>query len=374
MIRAIRRRGAAMTHALPLPLPLPAVRAVLASAIVALGLPAGASAAGAASAYRYLPLTWPGAQPAFTSMNASGAMAGTTGSVDAQGGRASGLVARADGRTTLFRAPGAMQTQANAINVHGDVAGQWGAAGAGLARGFVRRASDGRLLDLFPDVPGGSTDATGIERHGEVVGFQQATDSAPTQAFAWQSGVTTWLPDLGGSLTQAWAVNDGGTIVGDATDAAGLRHAVRWVGGALQLLPALPGVSSPSDAAVAINTSGLSVGNCTGLDGQAEACGWDADGNVIDYGRPAGSFSSYADAVDDQGHVVGLLLDGVFEHHAVMFVGGGAVVDLQTRVDPPTTDVLVQAIAIDHGGTILVMTAVGGYGLLVPVGHDGTAP
>ncbi|MGE5272567.1 MAG: hypothetical protein ACM3QU_02185 [Verrucomicrobiota bacterium] len=47
-------------------------------------------------------------------------------------------------------------------------------------------------------------------------------------AFVWKDGTLTQLPDLGGGVSHAAAINDRDQIVGESTTKNGKTHAVLW--------------------------------------------------------------------------------------------------------------------------------------------------
>lgn len=65
----------------------------------------------------------------------------------------------------------------------------------------------------------------------------------------------TLLPTLGGQNARVADVNQGGVVVGAATDASGVWHAVTWIAGRIQPLP-----DAGSSAAFALNDRGSIVG------------------------------------------------------------------------------------------------------------------
>ena len=103
--------------------------------------------------------------------------------------------------------------------------------------------------------------ATDVNDEGTVVGLSGRGTGTVASGFLWTAatGMST-LPGLGGQLTYALAINDGGDVAGLSTDAAGTRHAVRWrasEGWAVEDLGTLGGCCSES---YGINTFGDVVG------------------------------------------------------------------------------------------------------------------
>ena len=112
---------------------------------------------------------------------------------------------------TTIDFPGGNSTQARGINQHGDIVGLYNDPGTGLWRGF--QLSGGSYSKI--DVPGASqTYPRGINKNKDVVGFF-ADSSGVFHGFLLNSGGFHQL-DVPGSLwTAARAIADNGLIVGD---------------------------------------------------------------------------------------------------------------------------------------------------------------
>ena len=132
-----------------------------------------------------------------------------------------------------------------------------------------------------------------------VVGW---SSGGVAQAFLWHSGKLTALPGLGGSGTEAIAVNDSGTVVGSSMLPSGAEHAVVW-----------------------------------------------RDGQPTDLGAPDG-LDSTATFVSDNGTIFGLAFQGG-SVAGVLEWKNGAMVDLGTFGAPAA-----QPIAMNAHGDVLVST------------------
>ena len=114
--------------------------------------------------------------------------------------------------------------------------------------------------------------ATGINAGGKVVGsssrlqVKQFRDllghiyyiysRGDTRAFLWQANTLTALPSLGGTLSQANAINAKGQVVGVSTTANSIAHAVLWANNALTDLG--------MGVAYGLNSFGHTVGQANG--------------------------------------------------------------------------------------------------------------
>ena len=88
-------------------------------------------------------------------------------------------------------------------------------------------APPGSAQFSITDLGGTTSQATAINAGGQVVG-SSANATGPTHAFLWEKGVMTDLGTLGGTFTAAGAIDNSGQIVGSSAIAAGPFHAVLW--------------------------------------------------------------------------------------------------------------------------------------------------
>src|SRR5437879_2144961 len=89
-------------------------------------------------------------------------------------------------------------------------------------------AASPRLIDLGT-LPGGNFSyAYGINSSGHVVGYSNYGNSNSTHAFIWENNSMTDLGTLGGSSSQATAINDKDRVVGESTDSSENSHAFIW--------------------------------------------------------------------------------------------------------------------------------------------------
>lgn len=148
---------------------------------------------------------------------------------------------------------------------------------------------------------GNSSDATGINESGVVVGWAQTATT--THAFRWTSG--TGMVDLGtfgGSGSNAADVNDAGAIAGSASTVAGDSHAFRWTsGGGMVDLGTLGGTTS---RALKISEAGAVIGTSTVASGATHGFYWDATNGMVDLSS-VGLPSVVPNAINELGEVVG---------------------------------------------------------------------
>ena len=180
--------------------------------------------------------------------------------------------------------------------------------------------------------------ADSINDSGKIVGGQAIFNGPTSVALSWASPyATTWtvLPllqpaNFGGSF--ATGINNRGQIVGafvlidDLPFVNGAQHATLWSGVQVTDLGTLGGTNS--DAA-AINDSGQIVGWADIESGAQHAASWIGT-KVADLGTLGGT-NSYANAVNISGEIVGAAETSSGTQHAALFIGG-KVVDLNAAL------------------------------------------
>jgi probable HAF family extracellular repeat protein len=195
--------------------------------------------------------------------------------------------------------PGQSASYAGGVNNRGEVVGESG-------RAFLWSASNG-MVDLGSLESGSSSAGSRINDVGDIVGYAYASGGSDIRAVAWFDGNLTQLGSLGGRLSFADAVNCDRVVVGTAYlpgDEVG--HAFIWRSGTMTDMSLLGVVGSESGASD-VNDRGQVVGYYTGVSGSpSRAFIWDAASGMIDLGNlPGGQYRNFADAVNEQGQVVG---------------------------------------------------------------------
>lgn len=190
---------------------------------------------------------------------------------------------------------------ATAINNSGAVTGSNGNA-------FV--AIGGNVEDLAQPSGMNWSAAYGINNTGTVVGDGRLANGT-FQGLVWNpDGTVTTLGTLGGSSSQASAVNSSGEVVGFASLASGYQHAFAATGGTMSDLGTLGG----SSYAYGVNDSGEVVGYSYLTDGDLHAFLY-YDGTMLDLNSLLPANSGWvlegAFGINDAGQITGTgLYDG----------------------------------------------------------------
>lgn len=297
------------------------------------------------------------------------------------------------------------------LNERGQVVGNLNVAG--LHRAFIT-GSNGSGMTLLPTLGGPLSKASGVNAHGQVVGYSYLTDDirdGPYHAFLTGpdgAGITD-LGTLGGPLSYASDVNDRGEVVGMSdisnyrrsfvTGPQGVGMSLFAAGGELStyvgringagqiageynddgdyfsfitganaqgVTTLAPGQSLRQDTVLGINEAGMVSGGkfttsparfafITGRDGSDLRTIWHTDSEAHDInnlGLAVGEYHLYPEEVASRAFVYGLV--------------DGTVIDLNTLVDLPGV-VLNEAVAINDRGQILANSGNGRAYLLTPV-------
>ncbi|MEE4545588.1 hypothetical protein V2S66_26930 [Streptomyces sp. V4-01] len=220
-----------------------------------------------------------------------------------------------DGASVTAVAPPAttagMTFAGQAVDDHGAIAIVAGRPQSADRAGFVWR--DGAVVADFTDLDGSSSFAGfegigGMNARGQVVGDYYAPYAARPGAhtFVWTDGAFTDVVGLGDGnstvLTFGWhPVNDLGDVAGVSDLGSGVRRAFLWSGGRTRDLGTLGGATA---FPVGVNNRREVAGNSALPDGSSRAFLWRA-GEMIAITPPAGYASTAAEAITEQGDVVG---------------------------------------------------------------------
>ena len=228
----------------------------------------------------------------------------------------------------------------------------------------------------------------GINATGEVVGRSYTTQTVQfkcgrhictahiSHPFSWSAGQITDLGTLGGTFSEARAVNGNGDIVGGSNGQAFLvhngkmnslgageaygindfgeiagnssQHAFLFSGGKLTTLPDLSSYAGGLSGASGINNSHQIVGGSDNAQGYGHAVMW-SNGTISDLGTLGGTQSA-AYAINDLGQVTGWA-HTVSEATHVFLWSNGTMSDLGTfGLDPVGEAINIHGVIVGQSG------------------------
>ena len=206
-------------------------------------------------------------------------------------------------------------------------------------------------LGELPGQPGhghNSSAALNINDRGQAVGYSRNTVDFPgtRQAVLWYKGKIALLPALpnGGNFDEGLGINEVGQIVGFSGPTAGSEHPALWDKGAVIDL----GGGTRTGDAYAINNNGQVVGQATFPAG-LHPFFWE-HGVLTDLGVHAGDVSGVALSINESGQVVGYS-SSTNTSHALLWEKG-VMIDLQTRISGNSGWTLLHADGINSRGQI----------------------
>ena len=269
-------------------------------------------------------------------INNAGQMAGTLYAAD---GRAHAAI-YSGGVVTDLGTFGGAYSYATAINDAGMVAGNFDAP-SGIGHGFLYRA--GAMTDI------GAVNALAINAGGDVVG--QFYNGAGYTGFLYRQGAITALGYLGtGDTSLAAGINDAGQIVGESNIDSALHapsHPWLYDAGALHDLGTLAG--REVNSAVAINNAGQIAGYSESENGGMHAFFYE-HGVMTDLGS-FGGLDVTIGGMNQLGQVVGT--GNTWDGPDIPFITrAGALVDLNTLIDPASGWLITTALDINDRGQI----------------------
>jgi probable HAF family extracellular repeat protein len=185
------------------------------------------------------------------------------------------------------------------------------------------------LVDLGT-LGGTESEATAINASGQITGWSSTTTGA-RHAFFWTAAAGMRdLGTLGGELSEARAINDTGRVIG-WSEIGGVHHAFSWT--ASEGMVDLGTLGGANSEGVAVNATGRVVGwsEIAIGDDAVHAFSWTLTGGMVDLGT-LGGMSSKANAVSATGQIVGWseIAIGDIARHAFSWTPAGGMLDLGT--------------------------------------------
>ncbi len=203
---------------------------------------------------------------------------------------------------------------------------------------------------LLPDDTG--TWAVSINNDGDIAGVSSNSDFSLMNGVVWYDRKIHRLPSLPGAFfTEPNCINDRGQIVGESGPHWwSTFHAVLWEHGKINDLGTLGGDSSSANA---INNQGQIVGQAQVGSGDWHASVWQR-GVIADLGNFGSDPVCGANAVNSRGQIVGFSGQSgsdITAAHALIWEDR-TMTDLQTLIPAHSDWVLQQANGINDGGQI----------------------
>jgi probable HAF family extracellular repeat protein len=202
---------------------------------------------------------------------------------------------------------------------------------------------------------------TGINDSGQIVGW--GDDFTNNHSFLLSGGTVTDLGSLGGTFSEANAINKGGSVAGVSSLAdENVQHGYLYMNGKMTDLGTLGGNSS---WATGINDAGLVVGysRYDPLSDNLHAFMY-SYGMMTDLGALNGG-ESEALGVNNLGQVVGRSYGSTFSDSRGFLFDGGVMTDLNTLIDPASGWTILQAADINNKGQIAAVAAKDGISYAV---------
>lgn len=282
-------------------------------------------------------------------VNASGQITGSTGPGGDSG--QSGVFIYSHGAFSYLGTLGGNSGVGNGINASGQVAG-YSTNAAGTYRAFI---SNGNTLTDIGDLGGGTAVAYAINDAGAVVGSSVTADGS-NHPFLYSNGKMIDLGTLGSPQGGSWwnsaqGVNNFGIVVGQSytnQNDAPIRG-FAWFKGKMVELGSLGGSMSQ---AYAINNRNQVTGIAYLANGLAHAFITDSSGKMKDLGALQEYGDSWGFGINDAGVVVGQAqLDSGAVHAFVS--DGKKMQDLNNLVPKGSGLLLIEAESINDAGQIV---------------------
>jgi probable HAF family extracellular repeat protein len=220
---------------------------------------------------------------------------------------------------------------------------------------------------LMPTLGGNHGYATGANNSGQVVGFAETANQDSTcvppqvldyEAVIWNpvEGKIRMLPPFpGDSIGAAIGINDRGQVVGTSGQCAPVSpaiavHALLWQNGRVTNLGSLGGLTGNLAYAINNRTQVVGISDVAG-DTTAHAFLWQ-NGKMIDLGTLPGDVFSVAFSINNRGQVVGESCDASGNCRAFLWQNG-VMTDLNTLIPSSSPLYLLAAYDLNDQGAIV---------------------
>jgi probable HAF family extracellular repeat protein len=229
---------------------------------------------------------------------------------------------------------------------------------ATLCAGRAAAAAPSYVMTALGTLGGTDSQALALNDSGQIVGVALLKNGS-AHAFLYAGGGMTDLGVLAGyGASEAEAINNAGQIAGYGNDANGNAYAFLYANGKTTNLGVLAG--DANEQAFGINSSGQVVGasNTSTVASFDENAVLYANGKTTKLGPLPGGFDSHANGINDNGQAAGYSDTNQVDsanniiYHAVRYAAGGGTFDVGARV--PASSGLTDSVgtAINAGGNV----------------------
>jgi probable HAF family extracellular repeat protein len=214
---------------------------------------------------------------------------------------------------------------------------------------------NGSAIGLTPELPPyeGDSFASAINDDGHIVGAIDEQSIWVHRGILWANGTRTDLGDLGGGWTRPADINNAGQVVGVSGTSVelGVPRAFLWQNGGMTDLGVVEG--DHESAASAINADGVIVGTSGRIDETYEQRPFIYENGAM-RAIPVQSSEAYATDINDAGVVVGIMrTSGASSPYHAWIYADGVVTNLNSLVPTGSGLHLAYANAINNNGEIV---------------------
>ena len=218
------------------------------------------------------------------------------------------------------------------------------------------------VMSALPTLGGNNGEASGINNHGQIVGFAETAEvdsgCAPNlirSPVMWKNGNPQALPTVDKDPDgMANGINEQGQIVGFTGTCGAALHAVSWEGNTVTALPDF----GTGAIAQFINGPGQIAGIVGSADNTTQYGALWQNGELTSLGLLPGDFGGLASGINNRGQIVGSNFDSNFSWSHGFLWENGVMIDLNTLIPASANLYVTMANEINERGQISGMAIV----------------